>query len=104
MRFKDWILRTENWSSGNLPYTNGGVEDYPGQNLNTNMPVQSKYSTQDGCDKKVLDATDSKKKPDEAFGFISNQDKNMSRERSSQWIDKNRRRARFVTIPSDTIY
>jgi hypothetical protein len=104
MGFKDWLIQMESWPSGGVPATNGGVEDFPGQNLNTSLPVRSKYSTQDGSAKTTPDAADGRVKPDTTFGFRSPEDKNAAQERRSQWIDKNRRRARFVTVPSDTIY
>lgn len=104
MRFKDWLVKTEAHPSGGVPSTVGGAEDFPGQNLNTNLPVRSKYSTSDGGSGTPADAADGMKKPEATFGFRSPQDKNAARERRTQWIDKNRRRAGFVTVPTDTIY
>lgn len=74
MKFKKWFLHIET-------YPTGGEEDYPGQNLNSNLPVQSKYATKNGSSKISLDAADKLKKPDKIFGFYPPQDLNKSQER-----------------------
>jgi hypothetical protein len=92
MRFKEWYVATV-----------GGGEDYPGQNLNTNMPVRSRYATQDGAGSTPLDAADGARKPEKTFGFGVTTDQKSAKERRRAWIDKGMRGNRFVTIPSDTV-
>ena len=99
MRFKEFLKLEMLGSPGN------SVQDRPGANLNTALPVQSKISTKDGSDAPVPDAADGKIKPDDLFHFRSSADKKAAAKRSQQWIDNNRKTAgRTVTIPPDIIY
>jgi hypothetical protein len=104
MRFKDWFHKEEYGGIASGEMLQGGRSDLPAARLNTNMPVQSKLSCKDGSDKPEPDAYDDKVKPDQLFHFRSPADKNATRERQSQWIDRSRRKARFVSVPPDTIY
>lgn len=102
MRFKQWLIQIEGMGGGGAATSmmHGGISGLPGSALNTNMPVQSKISTKDGCDKMQPDGADDKIDPDKLFNFRSHGDKKAAAERRSQWIDMNRRRTgRFVTVP-----
>lgn len=105
MRFKQWLLQSESSGGAATSIMHGGLQDNPYATLNMNLPVQSKIMTKDGSDKVPDDPFEMGdwKKPDKLFK-LSPTDKLRSRERPSQWIDKSRRRARFVTVPPDTIY
>ena len=96
MRFRDWFLSEDVYDGGNL-------QNFPGQNLNTGLPVASKISTKDGSDKIRPDAADGQKNPDAVFGFRSPMDKNRTRERRPNWIDTDRRRAPVSSAPPETI-
>lgn len=102
MRFKQWLHAEAEGAATTMMH--GGIQDVPGAQLNLNLPVRSKISTKDGSDAEPPDAADEARPPEQTFGFRSPSDRNASRERAAQWIDKGRRRARFVTIPPDTIY
>jgi hypothetical protein len=101
MRFKEWL---ESIGGAATSIMHGGLQDLPGSRLNINLPVRSKISTKDGCDKAEPDAADGKMKPDAVFGFRSPEDRNASAERAARWIDKNRKRVHTTRIPPDTIY
>jgi hypothetical protein len=106
MRFKDWFLNNEDIAAtGSVAASSmsGGIQDVPGDLLNTNLPVQSKISTKDGSSKPTPDAADRQRSAEKTFGFKSQADKNASRERQANWIDKNRRMVRVTNIPPDTI-
>ena len=82
MRFKEFVL-AGNGDGGN----------------NANMPVRSKYATQEA----PVDAFPPETKPDDLFGFKSPEDKIRSRERRALWIHKRRKRVPTERIPPDTI-
>lgn len=87
MRFKEWFA---------------GLVDYPGAaSTNSNLPVRSKYTANDGP--VGTDSADGAE-PDKAFGFTSPEAKKASRERQSKWIDRKRKRVPMERIPPDTIY
>lgn len=100
MTFKQWF--ENNGATTSLMH--GGIQDLPGERLNTNYPVQSKYATKDGSSKVGFDVADGKTAPDKKFGFTSREDKIKSIERKSKYIDKDRKSIPMEIIPPDIIY
>lgn len=84
--------------------SSSNIQNHPGDNLNSNLPVLSKISCKDGSSKQPMDGADNMISPDKIFGFQSPSDKKDSRKRGTQWINKNSRRAPITTIPPDIIY
>lgn len=80
MRFKDWI---NSESVVGTSVLHGGIGEAPNQNLNVNMPVRSKISTNDGSTPK--DTALVNIKPEKLFGFRSKDRK--PKERESMTID-----------------
>lgn len=105
MRFKDWFQLEYSGGTAVADMLSGGRTELPVANNNANLTgVQSKYVTKDGSDKLQPDGFAGKIKPDNLFHFKTRRDKNDTKERRSQWIDKNGKRAQFSKIPPDTIY
>lgn len=69
MKFKNW-LKSESLGS---PILNGGIDMAPGENLNTSLPVRSKYVAND-----TYERHPSNKKPEKSFGFDSNDNKSAN--------------------------
>ncbi len=101
MRFKQWLEFQNGTTSLSAQ---SGVQNFPGANLNTNLPVRSKISCKDGSDEQPLDSADKGPSPDNLFGFKSPTDKNAANKRKTDWINKNSRRALVTTIPPDITY
>lgn len=76
----------------------GGIPD-PDFNGNTALPVQSKYVAKD-----KLPAILDKNHADRLFGFRSQNDKNQSKERRINFIDRDSKKALINKLPPDIIY
>lgn len=98
MRFKDWL----EVSGVATSLLHGGIQDLPGERLNTNFPVRSKISTKDGSDQTAAD--DLSPSPERVFGINKPKDHNARSERGAQYIDKNKRKAPMEIVPPDIIY
>jgi hypothetical protein len=80
VKFKDWLKYESVVGTAVL---NGGIGEAPNQNLNVNMPVRSKISTNDGA---PPHDDSPKAKPEVLFGFKGKDRK--AKERESMLIDK----------------
>jgi len=60
----------------------GGIGEAPGENINSNMPVRSRFSTMDAGSQNDLDLN-----PDRTFGFRK-EDKKDKKTRRSQFTGK----------------
>lgn len=82
----------------------GGIQNIPGEFLNTNLPVRSKISTSDGVPSNYPPTGKKIKDPDKSFGFKTRKSKKDSKERRSKTIDKKGRRVPITSIPPDVVY
>lgn len=94
MKFKQWLQEI------GTPLAHGGIQDFPGEELNTNLPVQSKLSTKDGSSK-LTNGPDAN--ADRAFGFKS-RDKKGSPESRAKIIHRDKRGIPMERIPPDIVY
>lgn len=74
MKFKKW-LKNEMVGTAVL---HGGIGESPGENINSNMPVRSRFSTMDASSKDDEDLN-----PERVFGFRKKDRK--KRDRSTQF-------------------
>lgn len=96
VKFKEW-LRLE--SVVGTAVLNGGIGEAPNQNLNVNMPVRSKISTNDGTSPQG-NKEELEKSPEEIFGFKYSKDRKQSKERKSMTQDIGKRFPLDVRKPS----
>lgn len=82
MKFKSWFKE----STVGTAVLHGGIGEMPGDD-NHNMPVRSKWTTNDGSTPKQKEIS---KSPDDTFGF-NKEDKKKSKKRKTNDINNNNR-------------
>lgn len=88
MRFKQW------WSeSVGTAVLHGGIGEAPNDGVNIGFPVRSKTSCVDGSPPEQEEKTE--KSPERVFGFLSKKDKDRTKERETQVLN---RKGRFFTV------